>query len=136
MKYFFILLLAIAPLSSQNPPPISPAAKYADYYHKRLPYRIDEYTELVDLLDISNRLFYRYHINDTKRSAPSRFNNEELKQYSQKLYQSALTQVCADGEVWQMFEQGVLLWHGFYTQNGRLLFDFKISKLECEKYRK
>lgn len=136
MRYFLILLFIFPALLAENSKPISPANAYAMYYHKRLPYRLDVYTTLVDLLDIGDRLFYRYHINDTALSAPSRFSHEQLKQYEQKLYDSALKQVCNDKQVVEIFDSGVVLWHGFYTQKGRLLFDFKIDKVQCENYKK
>ena len=137
-----LLVLALA-LNAAEPPlaalpqakaKASPAKIYADHYRKKLPLRIDIYTSLVDLIDIQNSLFYRYHINDTKLVAVSKFSKAQLKEYEKRLVDSALKQICNDKDVRQMFELGIKIWGGFYTPNSRLLFDFKIDKMACGLY--
>lgn len=115
---------------------VSPAANYAKYYHKRLPYDVDYFATLVDLEDIGDRLFYRYHVRDTKCVAVSKFDAIKLDEYKQRLFENALTQVCREPDVVRMFDLGIELWHGFYSEHGRLLFDFKIIKSDCLKFQK
>lgn len=104
---------------------------YAKYYHKKLPLRVDFHTTLVDLQNISMHLFYRYHINDTIGFAITKFDTKKMQRYKNELLKKAIKDSCSDREVVKMLQYGIFLEHGFYTQNGQLLFSFIIDKKSC-----
>ncbi|MBR8462609.1 hypothetical protein KDD93_08470 [Campylobacter sp. faydin G-24] len=107
------------------------AAKYAKFYKKAIPLRCNSNLVLNDLLNVGDNLLYRYAVNDTKKTWVSKFNTQELKKYADETRKMNLAQICQDSEAMAMLDNNITMDQVFYTQDGRLLFNYQINKLDC-----
>ncbi len=86
---------------------------------------------LNDILNVSDTLIYRYRVNDTKKTWVTKFNENELKKYAQETKNLNLREACKDKEVLALLDANIALQQLFYDENGKLLFEYEITRLDC-----
>lgn len=124
---FLLILCEISFASSAE----QAAERYAKFYKKALPHRCNSNLVLNDILNVSDTLIYRYGVNDTKKTWVTKFNETELKKYAQETKNLNLRETCKDKEVLALLDANIALQQLFYDENGKLLFEYEITRLDC-----
>ena len=127
----FLALFSVAALCADA---YDAAPEYAKFYKKALPLRTSPNLVLNDLLNVADRLLYRYGVNDTKQTWISKFTSRQLEAFAAQVRKQNLAQICADPDALAILNAKITMDQVFYlADGGRLLFSYEIKAADCKK---
>ncbi len=92
--------------------------------NKKTPITVDSATTLINTAPLTNKLLYRYRINN--------YEKYKMTHSANKLRKSTINSVCTNPNLKNaFFSQGISLGYYYMDENNRHLFSFDVAPKDC-----